>query len=1519
MKRIHLILALLAGILLSLAFTSPAFAQSEPPPPPPPSGEGPVAPPAPPQTEDEEKPDSSGLVAQATPLPDPWIMVGATPMSFTSIAQAITAISGGIIPTDRTIHVDAGVYDETNLQVDGNNVYLGQLQKIEGNCDSGARTCNPSDPTRTIVNGGLNVHHVKTGFTLQGMTFNGGLVFGSNTGALMLNNLVVTNPIGEGISVSNQRGAIIVNGVQSNGNAGVGASLRNDWFGGSVTVIGSTFSNNAGLDIDDTADGLSIKSIGLVTLDGVTASRNDGDGVLIQTRGGIIIRNSQFNDNNPTPDDKKKGYGLVLDTTTSGNVLIENSQANRNELDGLLLRTTAGAITLRGTEASGNGGRGLAICLPNVDGVCELLGGNVLSVSSGRFTQNHGDNAWLLASGLVTVASSTFHDSATGHGLYIRTRGPITVIAAHADNNHNLGAYLDNCWFNPDLNRCTGAGTVSFLPSSLDLSQFNNNGIYGLRIISGSVISLNGVRANGNVAIGIQLDNSTTAGIPPVNLNRVWANNNGTYGLDVYSRGAITWSFGEASGNGAGSIYVLEGVGARLINREAPVPVPVTITAVNIINNRNGDGLSVLSKGNITLNQVEASGNQGTGALLRNDDLGVGLVVVNGLVERIYNFDRNELYGLEIYSRGVIILANISTAGNLTGGAFLDNAAAAGMPGVTMVNARFDDNPGVGGGLYILSRGTIVATNLSASNNGGTGAVLSNTAGTGWVIINRTLAGSNDFSNNTGGGLMILSKGNVLLTRMRASENFGSPSADGVGLYIDNCQFDSALNKCLGAGVASIFAPAGATNEFANNADRGLSVFSSRAILLQNPDVHHNAGDGIYLDNRSPGAMGGVSLATVGETFSRISNNQLNGLLVYSRGPITLVRMDVRSNLENGACLDNAVSAPQPVSVTQSIFSENKNGDGLIVNSLGTITLVGVDANQNDVHQGVLPSGATVSERVWQAGIANADIWTLTGDDSSHTFTLAIDHTATLRLERWNAGSGSWETVDSRSGFGTLTLTGTLNFDQLYRVLVIDDGPGEIENYLLGHDDPSFVRRTQAGANGAELVNNFAGGNGAVIVTGIGPYGSQFSNNSATGLAILTRGGGTLSRVKAIDNGDVGAWIDACSENAGACQGFGIVTFRGLENVFARNRRSGLVIDAFAAVYLDNTTAFDNGGDGIDIDNHLGTGGVTITATNPWMTGESSRNAGLGLRVSSRGPMVLIRITAYNNSAGGALLENNGAALPQIVRVIDSTFSDNPGANGGLTIHSKGGVFLDLVRTDGNTAGGAVVENHTAATAQSVTVQRGIFSGNAGGNGLRVLSKGFIVINGVEAHNNAQGGVYLDNCLVNAGACDNPFTNVISIVGALGQNSATGNQAQSGWVAFSRGNITLARVYSKLNAGDGLELRSWAGAISVTDATLIGNARNGMSATADTGDILLALIRGFNNGPSSAPGDLSVGNGVQLWGTRLIRLIGSTLSGNSKCGVRYHHQSSAPIVLITTVYFGNVVDGAPGVTNLQTY
>ena len=173
------------------------------------------------------------------------------------------------------------------------------------------------------------------------------------------------------------------------------------------------------------------------------------------------------------------------------------------------------------------------------------------------------------------------------------------------------------------------------------------------------------VIATGNKSDGVEINNtpSTTNSTVQIGGTNVFTGNTGT-GLLIYSDGNVGLNNVTAGSNGGyGGVYIE--------NQTSTTTATVNLTGANIFVGNTSNGLSVRSRGAITLSNITANGSiNDTGAYLRND-YGTGQgVTINGT----NSFSSNNDFGLQIDTNGAVNLLNIIANGNKTkAGVIIEN------------------------------------------------------------------------------------------------------------------------------------------------------------------------------------------------------------------------------------------------------------------------------------------------------------------------------------------------------------------------------------------------------------------------------------------------------------------------------------------------------------------------------------------------------------------------------------------------------------------------------------------------------------------------------------------------------------------------------------------------------------------------------------------------------------------------------------------------------------------------------
>ncbi|NTW08202.1 MAG: right-handed parallel beta-helix repeat-containing protein, partial [Anaerolineaceae bacterium] len=426
-----------------------------------------------------------------------------------------------------------------------------------------------------------------------------------------------------------------------------------------------------------------------------------------------------------------KGVGLGFNIkgfkmTGGSGISIQNSKGTIKIEDVEVRQTTSGP----GIEIKNHNG---AVLLNRVDAHDDLFCGASIDNSAG--------------SAGVTITNSSFDENHTENmlfrgGLIITTKGAIKIhgISASRNLNNKSGLWIarsgsitiEDSIFN---NNARAIANDDFTPPTASIilnNVYAQNNNAGILLFTKGNITLTGVHSEKNIDGGA-FDTCYVNGTPActwlgsgvVTIIESTFDTNTGYGLNVTARGAITLTNVSVSGN--------TGNGAYLDTSWSQLASAVTINN-DAFNSNGGDGLMILAKGAVNMNKVHAG-------------------------------DYDSYTG--------------SPRGNAGGfGAYINNTF--GTAGVTIKGATFGDNQfwynGMTG-LYIESRGTISAAFIEASENDWNGAVLDNSPGKGSIVLSGSNYANKFERNGTSAGymgLMILSKGSVLLDGIYANDNSSS-------------------------------------------------------------------------------------------------------------------------------------------------------------------------------------------------------------------------------------------------------------------------------------------------------------------------------------------------------------------------------------------------------------------------------------------------------------------------------------------------------------------------------------------------------------------------------------------------------------------------------------------------------------------------------------------------------------------------------------------------------------------------
>jgi hypothetical protein len=1408
----------------------------------------------------------------------------------TPITDAVTAVAGGLLPTDRKIYVESGTYTE-NVTINGSvTPILGQLKGLIGVDGS----------TSTILNGYVWADASLNGFTLSGFTINGngGVSITTATGTVVLKDLVVQNGTGDGFAVY-AKGSVEMNGVESSNNAGSGAEIYS--YGSiayTVKITNSEFDDNNGT---GNYAGLSVSASGAVTLDGVSASRNRGNGANFTDLKSLTVKNSLFNDNYADPDSSSWGYGLWVYLSTVSPVTLANVMANSNENDNILI-FTRGSVTATDIESlDSESGYGDGVYIDN------LLGASTATVSITRCVVNdNGDN-----------------------GLEVYSRGNITLnnIIANLNTNGNI---IDNCLESGGVCGGTGSVTLGGVMIGMKVNEFANNGGQGLRVLSKGNVTLNNLDVYDNATEGVYIDNGTGSAIGNVTIGVTvsnWMNGfwgNGDDGLRIESYGNILVSKSVFEDN--------SGYGAWLNNSGAATPKTVTLSYCSASLNNN-EGLRVDASGNVTLsNNYGFEENGGPGVTINTSK---GNVSVTASSSSPTSFRENHSHGLYIDAYGTVTLNYVNFWGNWSRGAYINNSSYATIRAVSVLNAEFNNNSS--SGLEVYSLGNITLNTVSTSDNQSNGAYLDNCresggvcTGTGSITILAPANKTNNFSNNSNIGLEVHSRGNIALTNVTADWNSGN-----YGAYLKNA-YDYLVGTLTYTSSASVTLTA-TTDQFNSfswwHNESGLYVESFGNISVARLHADNNDLCGAILINN-----GAATPKTVSVRDGWFNRNFDDGLRVHASGSILLSGVQAYTNSgQNSMYMDVSGMTLYEYLIIDNLYDYayfTGDGNTTILTMRSSVFYPRLyvydnfsgywyDYNDNDLDFAYV-SIPTVSGRTYWIQIhsyTGGGPYLLELNDAGHSnpYDLGI-----RGLELVSDNGGVTISYSAVSGYGADTGDNSVN-----GVYIEAKGTVSLSKVTAWHNGVdgvwidntsaasspvtlSYIYTEENGSKGMEIATNGS----AAISTGSASYNHQ------DGLFIATKGTVSVSGLTASGNEGCGTHIN----NTSAATALGV----SLSNsTFNSNQDNGLEVYSKGNISLTNVnasgnslregrldisthgqTAFEHLGDENWTDEwwfHGSSGGMLVTievdsdgSFTPWIEVYNEWGNQQGNHHPSSGSYATYSFNAWDYSYYAIVGGGTGH--------YDISLNDTPNTySTPEPLYS--GALLDNCQDTGSgcTASGSV--------AISGSTQK-YFSGN-NDYGVQIQSKGVVSVSNANANANGYIGLWTDH---------SQSTGAVTIRSSSATTRSTfSNNTNSGLVVYTLGTITLTNLITYGNGQYGAELdnstSSTAMSISISNSRFGYNSLDGLNAHASGA---ISLFDVWANGNSQIGAKLvnydvsaiqpvtvkkSVVNGntqsgLVVWSRGAITIDNLTAQGNDYGAILDNSWSGATGGVVITGAFG---------------
>jgi hypothetical protein len=603
--------------------------------------------------------------------------------------------------------------------------------------------------------------------------------------------------------------------------------------------------------------------------------------------------------NDLDPSDSTDAFWVAgTDANALGSITVNGIEAHNNSLVGLWTTIKgSGATTLSGLHISDNGTQGVSISSNT----------GTITLSSDNFSHWNGyEGVMIFTNGAVSVrkldANDNGHatsslgflirDDSTpmalslsnigvnnngGGGLWVKSTLGITLTNIDASNNDNNGIYADNCLHAGGV--CAGTGNISL---NKVYSRINQGA--GIMLVSKGNISMTSVVANANRLNGIFLDNciddgsSNCAGTGNISLTTGTINNNGSTGLEATSKGSITLNTVEASGNGDG--------GVSLNNQFNGSTANIILSKVTADNNNNR-GISTTSHGSLVMANLDASSN----AKLW------GYMDIGQTVQDFYNPGKGpDQWGFTAeFGTHYTLLLQADASWPLNRFTFdpemhlFDENGDEVTTGISIIHGintyyQIDWDPGVGadGTFYVEvsspSGSGFYRLSINDGDPGDSTAIFFANGLAYQVDGNVTLTGINTFNDNSVAGLI--------------GDNFGTVSLANASAFGNGTEGLKVVNQS-GTGNVTL----SGANFSNNNGWEGLRLETSGAVSIANLDSSNNSQDGIYI--RANGTGKAVSLLNVTSI-----GNMMKGLDLISHGITTINNYRGWFNGKDGAFVD---------------------------------------------------------------------------------------------------------------------------------------------------------------------------------------------------------------------------------------------------------------------------------------------------------------------------------------------------------------------------------------------------------------------------------------------------------------------------------------------------------------------------------------------------------------------------------------------------------------------------------------
>jgi hypothetical protein len=1054
--------------------------------------------------------------------------------------------------------------------------------------------------------------------------------------------------------------------------------------------------------------------------------------------------------------------------------------------------------------------------------------------------------------GALTLTDVDVRNSnANGDGIEITGQtGNVVMTKVESTDNGDEGAKITN------------TGNVTITNSEFDLNETANSGEYGLNIQSTGTVTLAAVSVSENYYGGARI--SALKGIK------------------------ITDSTIEKNGKwvGAGDgLYVAGGSAGAMI-------------LTNVYANDNA-GMNIRideTNGTVTLTSIEASGSDSSYGISIDTCSETGGDCTNTVIGTVTLKDvvaeSNAMANVVVHSSGAINVTNLTANYNnsQSAAAFYNNQTKAPQP-VTISHGYFTgyfyDN------LLIWSKGNVTLNHVVADySTTGNGITIDNTYGTAasTVTVLNTL-GTNEVYGNREIGLSINSDGAVTVNQIGASSNYH------MGVAINN-------TGGTGAVVLKNTGVSGCNQD--HPGDSSISIVSKGAVTLTGIEASYGYGYGVWVDN-----SGGTSAVPIVITDSTIGYNDYSGMVVYSKGLITLTNVNnVYNNDTNvgygGLYLYNLTGSG---GITINNTTSDYNDSGAILYSNGAVLINTIYARNNDTtgltiaNNGAITTSPTVT--IKNGMIRNNGEGGLQVDSKgliTITSTQIYSNNTTL-----GCTSDCGVVLNNTYGTGGVTFTGTSALPNVFNnnresngLSIYTNGPVNLNYVDVESNDLAGLKIVNSGS-GAVSVTNVRALNNILEGINITAHGSITVTNPIVQYNTGALGGITLNNTSGTGSVTVQKYGATCWDYNGNCSVY--------DNDDSLGHGYGINITSNGTVTVKNVDVYYHPQGGIYIDNSTGNGSVVVSNVSAEYTDA------IGLNILTNGTVTITDANTYANDDHGISVDNDGVLGKSVS--ITRAYTTNSGAT-GVEVYSGGVVTLAGVTSSNNTgtAYGLYVDNHTGVGGVTITYSgstQNYFNSNPG-YGIYLVTNGPISLTKTHASYNTNTNIWLDN-LTSASSVS--MSTVEAMSSSTGYGIYIRNQGSVSLTGVEAYGDHLTELYVNNSSGTG--------AVTLTNSSFDSSSTsNGIDVTT-SGAITLTNVSArwnyagysaiLNNSgaPTGAPGitvqnsgtlmnDLS-GNlsGVSITTKGPVKIVNASITGITNTALSVDNTSGTAGVTLTKV------------------